>query len=481
MYKSFTEIQEALRAYSFESIMNLSQIESAKTMDISGSFSNPAKGLTGIAFPWEIETFVILACMSMQNDKKPLAKQFFIDSINYIRNYIDENLFKHKGTEAFSEWFMITYSQIQFECQKNYMFLFYRFNHYFTYSDNEFDMNSEFKSKFGFPHRDFLLLAQLLWFAFSVKMSCPKFVSGINQMFNKHIVNSLSISREDYNELFLKTGLSVENCAYSLRPSYSYPFISEKNNIYLPTPHLLFQAVTTSMLYRLTDNNNKLREKIGKNVFEDYLEMLSQKSGIYDEVIPEQVYNVDGAKIENRTLDLMTRIKDTIILFDSKSFTPKSALRLFSEDAYNKDVKRLAEAVKQVYTHLTVKFKKQYYYFTYDINSIIDNNVYGIVIVQEDPNIFMKRIYDKAKELLVDDGIIANMDFMKKHIGLLSIYDYERIIMCKNDIVNMLHKRENNPYYNFDLNFEDEIKDETYLKFRYTFLQEAMRIAKSLA
>ena len=53
--------------------------------------------------------------------------------------------------------------------------------------------------------------------------------------------------------------------------------------------------------------------------------------------------------------------------------------------------------------------------------------------------------------------------------------------MCKNDIVNMLHKRENNPYYNFDLNFEDEIKDETYLKFRYTFLQEAMRIAKSLA
>lgn len=124
MYNSFSEIQEALKAYSFESIMNLSQIESAKTMDISGFFSNPEKGLAGIALPWEIETFVILSCMSMQNEKKPLARQAFIDSINYIRNYIGKNLLKHKGTEAFLEWFMITYSQIEFECQKKlYVFI----------------------------------------------------------------------------------------------------------------------------------------------------------------------------------------------------------------------------------------------------------------------------------------------------------------------------------------------------------------------
>lgn len=481
MYNSFSEIQEALKAYSFESIMNLSQIESAKTMDISGFFSNPEKGLAGIALPWEIETFVILSCMSMQNEKKPLARQAFIDSINYIRNYIGKNLLKHKGTEAFLEWFMITYSQIEFECQKNYMFLFYRFNHYFTYFDNELDMNSEFKSKFGFPHHDYLLLAQLLWFVFSVKTPCPKLVSGINRKFNKHIVNYLSISREDYNELFLKTGLSVENCAYSLRPSYSYPFISENNHVYLPTPHLLFQAVTTSMLYRLTDKNNALREKIGKIVFEDYLEMLSRKSGIYDEIIPEQVYNVDGSKVQNRTLDLLTRINDTIILFDSKSFTPKSALRLFSEDAYSKDIERLAEAVAQVYTHLTVKFVKQYYYFTYDVNNVSDNNVYGIVIVQEDPHFFMERIYNKAKEQLEKDGIIVNMEFMKKHVGLLSIYDYERIVLCKNDIVDLLCKREYNQYYNFDLNFEDVIKDESYLEFRDKFVKEAMGIAMTLA
>ena len=313
------------------------------------------------------------------------------------------------------------------------MFLFYRFNHYFTYFDNELDMNSEFKSKFGFPHHDYLLLAQLLWFVFSVKTPCPKLVSGINRKFNKHIVNYLSISREDYNELFLKTGLSVENCAYSLRPSYSYPFISENNHVYLPTPHLLFQAVTTSMLYRLTDKNNALREKIGKIVFEDYLEMLSRKSGIYDEIIPEQVYNVDGSKVQNRILDLLTRINDTIILFDSKSFTPKSALRLFSEDAYSKDIERLAEAVAQVYTHLTVKFVKQYYYFTYDVNNVSDNNVYGIVIVQEDPHFFMERIYNKAKEQLEKDGIIVNMEFIKNML----VY-YQFMIMNELYCVRMI-------------------------------------------
>ena len=203
------------------------------------------------------------------------------------------------------------------------------------------------------------------------------------------------------------------------------------------------------MLYRLTENNNSLRESIGKNVFEAYLEMISQNCGLYDEIYSEQVYMV--GKEENRTLDLLTRIKDTFVLFDSKSFTPKSALRLFSEKAYIADIKRLAEAVAQVYFHLTDRFRKKYFPFNYDSDKVTDDNVFGIVIVQDEPRFFMDSIYKKAIEIIEENDMIADVGFLKKHIGLLSIYDYERIVFCKSDIVDLLHRREEDTYHNFDL------------------------------
>lgn len=479
MFKNFAEIQKALKENSFESKMNIAQMESARTMDSSGSFSYPTHGLAGMALPWEIETFVILSCMSTETDSKPLEREKFIDSINFIRNYIDKNLIKLKGTEAFAEWFIIACSQVQFECQKNHMFLFYRYHYYFTYTDSELNMDSIFKSKFEFSHHDYLLLAQLMWFAFSIKMECQKYISGIYAMYHDHIIKHLSISREDYNDLFIETGSSIENCVYSIRPSYSYPFIKYGEDHYLPAPHLLFQAVTASMLYRLTENDNNLRETIGKNVFESYLEMISRKSCLYDEIYQEQIYDADS-KVENRTLDLLTRIGDTFILFDSKSFTPKSALRLFSENAYGADIERLAKAVAQVYFHLTTKFRKKYYPFDYDKNLISDDKVYGIVIVQDEPHFFMDSIYDKARTIIEKKDPNVNVEYLKKHIGLLSIYDYERIVFCKNDIVNLLRKREDDPYHNFDLNFADIIKDESFLEYREGFLKETLKIADSL-
>lgn len=481
MFNSFSEIQEALKMFSFESKMNLSQIESGKTMDDTGSFSYDPNNLSKIAFPWEIETFVILSCMSVETDNKPLVRQKFIDSINHIRNYIDNNLITHKGTDTFAEWFIITCSQVQFECQKNHMFLFYRYQYYFTYKDSNIDMDSLFRTKFDFAHHEFLLLSQLMWFAFSIKMDCSEYLSEIYSKYREHIIKHLSISREEYNKLFIETGKSIENCVYSIRPSYSYPFIQFGENHYLPTPHLLFQAVTTSMLYRLTENNDSLRKTIGKTVFESYLEMISQNSCLYDEIYSEHVYYVPGSKVENRTLDLLTRIGDSFILFDSKSFTPKSALRLFSEKAYNDDIERLAKAVAQVYIHLTTKFRTLYYPFTYEKSRISDDKVFGIVIVQDEPHFFMDSIYDKAITIIENklDNQSVEVEYLKKHVGLLSIYDYERIVFCKNDIVSLLEKRKNDAYHNFDLNFTDIIKDENFLRYRDVFLQETLKIAGS--
>lgn len=479
MFNSFSEVQESLKHNSFESKMNYAQIESAKSMNPLGSFAYDPMKLVGKVFPWEIEAFTILSSMSLDDDNKVLDRQSFMNAINHIRDFIPPDLLKYKGKNAMAEWFIITCSQVQFECQKNYMFLFYRYNYYFNYVNNAVNMKSLFKEKFGFEHYEYLTLAQLLWFSFTLNFTVfdrQRFMTAINRRYHEHIAKYLTITREEFNAAFLRTGNSIENCVYSLRPSYSYPFIKFNDCIYLPTPHLLFQAVTTSMLYRLTENDASLRETIGKNVFEGYLEMISRNSGLFDEIYEEQVYKV--GKKEHRSLDLLTRINDTFILFDSKSFTPKSALRLFSEKAYTDDIKRLAKAVAQVYYHLKDRFCKQYFPFSYDCNLVAEDNVFGIVIVQEEPHFFMDSIYDVARKLIEKDGIIIDIDYLKKHIGLLSIYDYERIIFCKCDIVNLLCRREEDPYHNFDLNYIDNVQDENYRSFQENFLQECSEMAE---
>lgn len=58
----------------------------------------------------------------------------------------------------------------------------------------------------------------------------------------------------------------------------------------LPLPHCVTRAITDSLLYRLTDSNSKLRTLFEKNVLEDYLFDIINKSTLFDEVLKEQSY-----------------------------------------------------------------------------------------------------------------------------------------------------------------------------------------------
>ena len=77
-------------------------------------------------------------------------------------------------------------------------------------------------------------------------------------------LSHLTITREEYKNQLENITNCIDDYAYCLRPSYTYPFIREQEFCLFASPHLLMRSVTSAMLYRITQNDNHLAELIGK-------------------------------------------------------------------------------------------------------------------------------------------------------------------------------------------------------------------------
>ena len=132
----------------------------------------------------------------------------------------------------------------------------------------------------------------------------------------------------------------------------------------------------------------------------------------------------------------MTRVGQSYVFFDSKSFSPKTAIRTFSAEALEQDIQRLAESLAQVYKHIFLKFPNEYNYFERDVSSHVE--IYGLVVVQEEAYIIGNAIYEKTAEIL---GIPVNSEEYVRlctHVGVVSIYKVECYCFTKTDMLQSL-------------------------------------------
>lgn len=468
----FNRIATILKRCSFESKMNTAQFYSRQLMIYSGAQRYSFK----IPFPWEIEAFVLYSVHSKEWKYDKVSRKNFWRIMNSIRNYLPPKLEKYKGSTQFLTWFKITAASTQFYSQQNYMFLFYRYNYYFSFHNDVINMNDIFVNKFHHEHFDYLLMAQSLWLAL---MSEPETVFSaimplIHDCYRDHI-SMLAISRNEYISQMDNYCGSYEDYLYSFRPSYSYPFIEYENNYYLPTPHLLFQSVCGSMMYRLTEGNEDLRRIIGKEVFESYLLKIIIDSNEFDEALPEHDY--EFKREQKKTVDVMA-IKDaTIVLLDRKSYVPKSKLRLISEDALNDDIDRIAKAIVQVYKHTRKRLGKEYYYFKKEKNLIdFENDIFGIVIIEEDGYLPEEETYDSAAQALKLDA--SETQWLRKHIFVLSLYDLERILFANQSLISYLREKAENSDHIID--YPCYIECESINSFRKKFCDEMQKRTWSL-
>ena len=130
----------------------------------------------------------------------------------------------------------------------------------------------------GTDYEDFLLLGNILQILFLAQSKNKNIVISQKALYYLlHIrfpeaAKKLKIDRKEYVALQRRFSFESDDpykYVYSLCPSYQYAFVEEQGAVYFPLPHLFNQCVTSSLLYRLTEGDNVLREIIGKKFWKD--------------------------------------------------------------------------------------------------------------------------------------------------------------------------------------------------------------------
>ncbi|QLK09314.1 hypothetical protein BMG_6086 (plasmid) [Priestia megaterium] len=448
----FKRIPVVLKRYDFKSKMAICEVYSKNVMSNNGMVD--ASELIDKPLPWELEAFALFSVISFKEysnnkfeDKKNNKR--FMDIIASIRNYELPKLKNAKKSNEYVNYFMIVTGLNQFSMQESLYYKIYRYSYLFNFKNTNIDMKKRFLKKFGYSYEEFKELGIIINFFFANKIMDEDIYSYILRKY-KHIVQILLKNRDEYIELQKKVTYDIDQYIYGFKYFYQFPFISYNQVIFLPLPHLIIHSITSSLLFRLTEGDARLREVFGKETLESYIVHLCSLSKSFDEVLPEYSYKYKGN--EKRTSDVMVRRGKQCFLLDSKSMTPRVSLRDLTEKDVEHTINRLVSSVIQVYKHITECFKTEYYPFEEEIN-FLKEDIFGAVVVFEDSFALRDIIMKKAAEKLKIDNESTEYKYLCSNVKLLSLYEIETMIFKNYDVFQLLSKNrdDNNKWFDYTL------------------------------
>lgn len=409
--------------------MQICSYYSRKVIDVDGDVV--LLNMEKLAYPWELETFLLLSIKATPEyregnfEGKNINK--FISMVNGIREFEHPELKRREGDIAFADYFMVACGLIQFDIQEATHYKLYRYSYIFNFHNDEIDMNKIFKDYFGVSYQAFLEFGSFLMLLFGSNMN---FDNKLLDYLAKNMFfipfQKLSITLNEYKEQLDEITTNTDDYITCLRPSYKYPFIVKGSLVYLPLPHIIGRAITSALLYRLTENNGALRTKIGKEILESYLIKILEESKAYDEIYPEHEF-VKEHHNKAKTLDVMLRVGDEFLMLDSKATVPSIGLRVYDQTAHEKEIEKLSEKVVQIYRHLREFLPKFPSYNPYKGSPNIDiNHLWGMSVMLEDSYIRRELIYEAAAEKLYMKRDSEDYSWMTNHIKVTNLYDIER-------------------------------------------------------
>ncbi len=228
--------------------------------------------------PWEIEAFAAYSIV-YDNDEavEVLDSKAFADAITLIRNYWHAGLTSAEESGEYPEVFMMISALQQFLVQGVFLQKLYRYHYFFTFQNDKLNMRKVFFDKMGVNYEQLEEFGFLIFLGFSKEAQDKVEPLNLQKILDKAFkykdaLRLLSIEKDEYKkQLYSLYEDNIIDQFYGLKIQYIYPFISGQSFTYVPSPYLVINAVTESMLNRITLGDNKLRRAIGKEVIENYL------------------------------------------------------------------------------------------------------------------------------------------------------------------------------------------------------------------
>ena len=478
-------IPRILKRYDFANKMKISQLNSSKFILPSGDLD--IVKLRTNWNPWEVDTFAIQSVLSSNEYQ---FKNFKIDSadkkFNQIMREIRDSQFgsipNNTNHSDFAKEFILVTALTQFSLQENSALKYFRYKYIFNFKSENLDMESIFFNKFKSNYDDFIKFSVITSFIYSSQfidknIRLEEFALFLDEKIMSHLIidrDNFIEYQEDYSD---EDSLDVTSFNFF----YKFPFIKYLGEVYLPLPHTVREAVTASLLTRVTAGDNALRALVGLEVMESYLLYIMNTNAKFDQI--EQEYKYTFKRNEKRTVDLMLRQCNQYILIDSKLMMPKQTLRNLDDKEIDYTINRLSESVKQVYLHATKKFNIEYNPFTlnestFDEN-ILRNNIFGIVVVFSDSFIQRNLIYSEVCKKLNIEIHSKEYEYLISHIKVLSLYEFEKMTLGGYDLFELFksHISNNSTWNDFTLIQDSSTlvnQDVNHLKDIITFTEKCL-------
>lgn len=397
--------------------------------------------------PWEIESFAQLAILSTGNNPtrsfRANNNKEFYKIITTIRNFLPPKLEAEINTPEFANDFFRACGMVQFKPQKYALNRLYRYDYFWSFKNDKIDMPQVFGDNYkGLSYDYFMELAILIYFSASLKGNSSNIFRYISM---KHFdaIKLLSITREDYiARQTEKNAGDINNVVYGFNYLYPYPFIEFNDNIFMPVPYLIIDAICESLITRVTNGNDRLREDIGKFVAQSYIEHILNDENIYEEVVPEIQYKIGRQTID--APDVMVKDGEMFCFIDSKLSTPKLSLRNFNETDLEQNIKQYAKNVRQIYNRIKDFLDGMFYPFS-SATTINETKVFGIVVVFENAFIFKSKILTKVFQDLGIDNDSEEATYIKSNIYITDLSDIESIASGSGNIFSALELKRDNP------------------------------------
>ncbi len=426
-YWQYENLSKLLQRFSFDEKMRVAYVASCQSI----LFYRNKRTAEAHPLPWCTETFVMLAMEANEYGSDDFRGKNII-KFNKMQNAILNAtgiLHTECGRFAFIDIFLVCTSLVQFQLQRSPWMEQYRYWKLFNDNTDPVHLKDAFIEKMGTTYDDYIVLADFLTTVFMMQHHMryePLPQKAYHYLFGEKypaVARNLTITRDKYVELqreYTNGSSDPYRYVYSLRPSYRYAFVDYQGMLYCPLPHLLYYNVTGAMMHRITQDNEKLRDQIGKHLLEKYLLSVIEKSEQFEEVFPEQIYRYNRS--ESKSPDVLARKGQRVILFDSKSAVPNIGLRIYEPEAYESNIKIISEDIAKLVRQI-LRFSA-YNPFEGAVSDSIDD-YWGVIVVQEDCLMNRKYYYESAAQKLNYYEDSLEWRWLNSHIVVTDIYEIE--------------------------------------------------------
>lgn len=439
---------EVLENYSFESKMLLCQKYACRIMDTSEVSMELA--LKENIMPWELETFVLFSVVyDNESVTEVLPGDVFAEVITTIRNYWHPELTIAEQNGTYADMFIMVNAIQQFPTQGLILQKLFRYAYIFNFENEKINFKQKFIEIYLTEYKSFDLAAFIVYLSACKGNGIDGYAKAQLMQIglsDKKVMKALQIDKEDYIKRLKETYKdSIIDYYYGLKVQYLWPIIGDKEYDYVPLPYLMINAVTESLLQRLTMGNKSLRNAFGKEVLEQYLYDICSEVSTVTWISPEIAYKI--GKDDKRTSDVLVAEDDYCVFYDSKALSPNLKIRKFDRNEIDKNIRLYSDAVMEIYVQVK-NYEKGYY----SLDKYYDKNkIFGVVVVWDDSYISRKSVYENIfseNDLSEEEQI-----FIHSHIKIVSLRQIEHMVLQNTSFLVSLKKQVGKPEEWDDRNF----------------------------